>query len=50
MLIDPKPRRLAIGEQAHAIQACITHALDDLFCRAWKHVAPVACEFDGGRK
>ncbi|WP_246677815.1 hypothetical protein [Mesorhizobium sp. B2-4-18] len=48
MLVDAKPRRLAIGDQADAIQAGVPHALDDLIRRARKHVAPIAGEFDWG--
>ena len=30
VFVDAKPRRLAVGNKADAVEACVPHALDDL--------------------
>ena len=47
MLVDAQARRLAVGEKADAIEACVPHAFDNLIGRAGHHVAPIAGELDG---
>ena len=47
MLVDAQPRRLAVGDQADAVETGVPHVLDDLIGRARQHVTPIAGEFDG---
>ncbi len=48
VLVDTQARRLAVGQQADAVEACMPHAFDDLISGSLKHVAPVAGKLDGG--
>jgi hypothetical protein len=50
VLVDAETRRLAVGDQTNAVEACVPHALDDLIGRAREHVTPIAGEFDGRRE
>ena len=50
MFVDAQPRRLAVGEQADAVEACVPHAFDNLIGRARQHMPPVAGELDGRGK
>ncbi len=50
MLVDAQARRLAVGEQADAVETGVPHALDNLIGRARQHVTPIAGKFDGGGK
>lgn len=45
MLVDAQPRWLAVGEKAHAIEACVPHVFDNLIGCARQHVAPVTAKF-----
>ncbi|WP_183459577.1 hypothetical protein [Mesorhizobium huakuii] len=47
VFVDTQPRRLAVGDEADAIEAGMSHSLDDLISRALKHAAPVAGKLDG---
>jgi hypothetical protein len=46
MLVDPQPRRLAVGNQTHAIKACMPHQLDNLIRGERQHVPPIAGKLD----
>ena len=47
VLINAQSRGLAVGDQAHPIKAGVSHALNNLIGRPWKHVAPITRKFDG---
>ena len=50
VLVDAQPCRLAVGEQADAVETRMPHALDNLIGRARQHVIPIAGKFDGRGK
>jgi hypothetical protein len=50
VLIDAQPRRLAVGKEAHAVEAGVAHAPDHLVRRARQHMPPIAGEFDRRRE
>ncbi|CDX36455.1 hypothetical protein MPLSOD_270097 [Mesorhizobium sp. SOD10] len=48
MLVDAKPRRLAVGKKTDSVKAGVTRALNDLLRGARKHTPPIAGELDWG--
>ena len=47
VLVDAQPRRLAIGEETHAVETRVPHVLDNLVGGARQHATRIAGELDG---
>jgi hypothetical protein len=46
MLVNSQARGLSIGDEPHAVEARVPHALNHLRCRVRQHTPPVAGELD----